>query len=295
MTLLAYWQHSLSPFVPHLQFTENIGVRWYGLAYVLGFVGGAWFFQRSAKAGRSLLAADKAWDFIVVLVAGVMIGGRLGSFVFYHLGDLLHDPLSLFRVWEGGMASHGGFIGLAIALWWYARRQRLPFLHLTDLTVAIGPLGLMLGRIANFINGELWGKPADVPWAVLFPQSPWPLVPRHPSQLYEAALEGALLLACTQACFWRSTFVRRHPGRLTGVFLVGYALVRIFCELFREPDAELILGLSRGTFYSVFMLLAGIAWLLVVRRNPPVVIKSPAALSSTARSCATGHRNDMKA
>ncbi len=267
MLPLAYWQHEFTPFVPFLRFTETIGVRWYGLAYVLGFVGGAWFFQRCARAGRSQLPAEKAWDFIVVLVAGVMIGGRLGSFLFYHPTDLIHDPLSLFRVWEGGMASHGGFLGLAIAMSWYARSQKLPFFHLTDITVAIGPLGLLFGRIANFINGELWGKPADVPWAVLFPQSPWPLVPRHPSQLYEAALEGAFLLALMQWRFWRSDVVRSQPGRLTGEFLTGYALVRIFCEAFREPDAELILGLSRGTFYSIFMLLAGVIW-FAMRRKP---------------------------
>jgi phosphatidylglycerol:prolipoprotein diacylglycerol transferase len=268
MSLLAYWVHHLSPFVPFLRFSENIGVRWYGVAYILGFVGGAWLFQRYAKAGRSRLPAEKAWDFIVVLVAGVMIGGRLGSFVFYHPSDLVHDPLSFFRVWEGGMASHGGFIGVAIALVWYARSQKLPFAHLADIVVSAGPLGLMLGRIANFINGELWGKITGVPWAVIFPLSAPPgmpldlIQPRHPSQLYEAALEGALMLAYMQWRFWRSDIVRTRPGRLTGEFLVGYGLARIVCEMFREPDAELILGLSRGSFYSIFMLLAGVVWIV---------------------------------
>jgi phosphatidylglycerol:prolipoprotein diacylglycerol transferase len=263
MLPLAYWHHSFSPFVPFLRFSENIGVRWYGLAYVLGFVGGAWLIQRAAKAGRSQLAADKTWDLIVVLVAGVMIGGRFGSFVFYHPEDLIHDPLSFFRVWEGGMASHGGFIGLAVAIGWYARSQRLPFLHLADVVVSAGPLGLLFGRIANFINGELWGKIADVPWAVIFPLSappgqPFDLIqPRHPSQLYEAALEGALLLAYVQWRFWRSEIARRKPGHLAGEFLIGYGIVRIICEQFREPDAGLILGLSRGAFYSIFMVIAG--------------------------------------
>ena len=269
MLPLAYWHHNFSPFVPFLRFTETIGVRWYGLAYVLGFVGGAWLFQRYAKAGRSQLPAEKAWDFIIVLVAGVMIGGRLGSFVFYHPDDLIHDPLSFFRVWEGGMASHGGFIGLAVAIFLYARSQHLSYFHLTDITVSAGPLGLLLGRIANFINGELWGKPADVPWAVVFPQSPLPLVPRHPSQLYEAAMEGALMLGYMQWRFWRSDVVRSQPGRLSGEFLIGYGIVRIVGEVFREPDQDvsLILGLSRGSFYSIFMIVAGGMWVALSRRS----------------------------
>jgi len=273
MLPLAYWVHHFSPFVPFLQFTENIGVRWYGLSYVLGFVSGAWLFQRYAKAGRSQLPADKAWDFIVALVAGVMIGGRLGSFLFYHPADFIHDPLSFFRVWEGGMASHGGFIGLAIAIGWYARSQRLPYFHLTDITVSAGPLGLLLGRLANFINGELWGKITDAPWAVIFPLSAAPgtpvdlIQPRHPSQLYEAALEGALMFGYMQWRFWRSDVVRTQPGRLSGEFLIGYGIVRIICEHFREPDAELILGLSRGSFYSIFMVVAGIVWIALSRRS----------------------------
>jgi phosphatidylglycerol:prolipoprotein diacylglycerol transferase len=280
MPPLAYWVHDFSPFVPYLQFTENIGVRWYGLAYVLGFVGGAWLINRAAKAGRSQLPVEKTWDLILVLVAGVMIGGRLGSFIFYHPEDLLHDPLSIFRVWEGGMASHGGFIGLAIAIAWYARSQRLPFLHLADVVVSAGPLGLLFGRIANFINGELWGKIADVPWAVIFPLSASPgkpldhIQPRHPSQLYEAALEGALMLAYVQWRFWRSDVARVTPGRLSGEFLIGYGLVRIFGEQFREPDATLILGLSRGAFYSIFMIIAGAAIIAVSLRSPKSEAKS---------------------
>ena len=273
MPPLAYWVHNLSPFVPYLQFTEKIGVRWYGLAYVLGFVGGAWLIQRAAKAGRSQLHVDKTWDLIVALVAGVMIGGRLGSFIFYHPEDFIHDPLSFFRVWEGGMASHGGFIGLAVAIALYARSQRVPFLHLSDVVVSAGPLGLLFGRIANFINGELWGNIVDVPWAVIFPLSKPPgtpldqIQPRHPSQLYEAALEGGLMLAYVQWRFWRSDITRVTPGRLTGEFLIGYGLVRIIGEQFREPDAALILGLSRGAFYSIFMVIAGAVMIFISLRS----------------------------
>jgi len=284
MPPLAYWVHNLSPFVPYLQFTEKIGVRWYGLAYVLGFVGGAWLIQRAAKARRSQLHADKTWDLIVALVAGVMIGGRLGSFIFYHPEDFIHDPLSFFRVWEGGMASHGGFIGLAVAIAWYARSQRVPFLHLSDVVVSAGPLGLLFGRIANFINGELWGNIVDVPWAVIFPLSKPPgtpldqIQPRHPSQLYEAALEGGLMLAYVQWRFWRSDITRVTPGRLTGEFLIGYGIVRIIGEQFREPDRDVtpIFGLSRGAFYSIFMVIAGAVMIFISLRAKKSILK-PAA------------------
>jgi phosphatidylglycerol:prolipoprotein diacylglycerol transferase len=263
----AYWVHNLSPFV--IRFGENFGIRWYGLAYVLGFLAGGWMMMRYHRAGRSALPADKVPDFIVALVFGVLIGGRLGYFLLYDFDLLVHQPLVLLRVWEGGMSSHGGFIGGVLALWWFARRNGLSFLHLGDVVATTVPVGLLLGRIANFINGELWGKVTRVPWAVIFPKSASDgmpaahILPRHPSQLYEAALEGALLLAFLQWRFWKSDVVRTQPGRLSGEFLVAYAVVRTAGEIFREPDAPLILGLSRGTFYSIFLLLAGAV--LIVR------------------------------
>ncbi|HVU22781.1 MAG TPA: prolipoprotein diacylglyceryl transferase [Opitutus sp.] len=265
MIVFAYWTHHLSPFLgPHW---GNFGVRYYGLSYLLGFVAGWWLLVRYAKAGRSRLPAPKVADLIVVLVLGVMIGGRLGSFLLYHPEQLWHDPLSFFRVWEGGMASHGGMAGVAIALIWFARSNRIPFLHLADLVTSVAPAGLLFGRIANFINGELWGKPATVPWAVIFPTSPTPLVPRHPSQLYEAGLEGVLLLAFMQWRFWRSDLVFTKPGRLSGEFLIAYAIARAIGEIFREPDASLILGLSRGTFYSIFLVAGGMALIAHAERE----------------------------
>lgn len=262
---LAYWTHDLSPFL--LRIGENFGIRWYGVAYLLGFVVGAWLLRRYAQSGRSKLPAALVMDFMTALVIGVMVGGRLGYFVFYQPSALFHDPLVLLRVWEGGMASHGGFLGVIAALAWFARKHRIPFLHLGDLVAASSAAGLLFGRIANFINGELWGKPTDVPWAFIFPDSPLPLVPRHPSQLYEAALEGALLLAFAQWRFWRTSIVAKHPGVLAGEFLTAYGLVRILGELFREPDATLIIGLSRGTFYSVFTIAAGLALIILARRR----------------------------
>ena len=265
--VLAYWTHDWSPFL--IRFTENFGIRYYGLSYLLGFVVGAALLHAYARAGRSQLPSDKISDLIVALVLGVMIGGRLGSFLLYHPKQLLSDPLSFFRVWEGGMASHGGMVGVAIAIAWFARSQKIPFLHLADLIVTIAPAGLFFGRIANFINGELWGKPATVPWAVIFPASPYPLVPRHPSQLYEAILEGALLLAFMQWRFWRSTVTRDTPGRLTSEFLIAYAIARAIGEVFREPDADvtLIFGLSRGTFYSLFLVVAGVIFIVWSKRT----------------------------
>ncbi|HUJ44849.1 MAG TPA: prolipoprotein diacylglyceryl transferase [Opitutaceae bacterium] len=271
---LAYWVHDLSPFV--VRFGENFGIRWYGLAYVLGFLAGGWLMMRYYRAGRSALSADRVPDFIVALVAGVLIGGRLGYFLLYDFDLLRLHPLVLLRVWEGGMASHGGFLGVVLAVWWFARRTGLPFLHLGDILVTTVPVGLLFGRLANFVNGELWGKITTVPWAVIFPKSapegtPLALVaPRHPSQLYEAALEGVVLLALMQWRLWKSGVVRTQPGRLSGEFLLAYAVARCLGEIFREPDAPLILGLSRGTFYSILVAIAGVALIVrSVRRRTP--------------------------
>lgn len=259
-----YWTHDWSPFL--IRFGENVGIRYYGLAYLLGFVAGAFLFARAWRAGRSPLPVDRISDLMVALVLGVMIGGRLGSFLLYNPEQLLSDPLSFFRVWDGGMASHGGMVGVAVGVAWFARSQRIPFLQLADLIVSAAPVGLFLGRIANFINGELWGRPTTVAWAVIFPHSPWPLVPRHPSQLYEAALEGLVLLAYAQWRFWRTPVTARAPGSLSGEFLIAYAVLRSVGELFREPDATLIAGLSRGTFYSLFLIVIGVGLIAWARR-----------------------------
>lgn len=265
MIPLAYWTHNLSPFL--IRFTDDIGIRYYGLSYLLGFVTAALLLNRYWRAGRSQLPREKISDFMIALVLGVMIGGRLGSFLLYHPEQLIEEPLSFFRVWEGGMASHGGMVGVAIAVAWFARVQKISFLHLSDLVTSAAPLGLFFGRIANFINGELWGKPSTVAWAMIFPASPRPLVPRHPSQLYEALLEGVVLFSYMQLRFWRSDCVKTSPGRISGEFLIAYALLRAIGETFREPDAALILGLSRGTFYSIFLIAGGCALIAISGRS----------------------------
>jgi len=280
MTPLAYWVDRLDPFLgPHW---GAFGVRYYGLSFAVGFLAAAWLLQRYALACRSLVAGNQIGDLMVAVVFGVLLGGRIGSYVLYDgWKNFRVDPLGIFRVWEGGMASHGGMVGVAIALAWFARSNRIPFLHLGDLIASAAPVGLFFGRIANFINGELWGKVSYVRWAVIFPRSapldvPVTMIaPRHPSQLYEAFLEGLVLFVFVQFRFWRSGIVLRRPGRLAGEFLLAYALVRVIGERFREPDEgiALILGLSRGTFFSLLMVLFG-AW-LCIRRGQPLTPPAP--------------------
>ena len=262
----ADWVHHLDPFL--IRFSENFGIRYYGLAYVLGFAGAVWLLHRYHRAGRSPFGGNTIGDLITYIVFGVMLGGRFGYFLLYQSDLIFRDPLALLRVWEGGMSSHGGFVGVVVALLLFARKHRVPFFSVSDLIVTTAPVGLFFGRIANFINGELYGTTTSVPWAVIFPHSAsanTPLhliIPRHPSQLYEAALEGVVLFAFMQGRFWCSDVTRVQPGRLGGEFLVAYAGVRMLGELFREPDAGLILGVSRGTFYSVFLIGAGLVLIL---------------------------------
>ncbi len=251
------------------------GIRWYGLAYVAGFLIASWLMWLYARKGRLPLNADQRSTLLMALVLGVLLGGRLGYYLFYVIlgdpvrrADFFAHPLMIFRVWEGGMASHGAFIGGILGLWWFARKSKLGFLRLGDVVATLAPPGVMIGRLANFVNGELWGKvpTSHVPWAMIFPIRDGDTIvgwtpPRHPSQLYEAATEGLLLLIYTQWRWWKSKPPGQPgalpPGRLAGEYLIGYALVRIFCEQFREPDAGLLLGLSRGSFFSLFMILVG--------------------------------------
>ncbi|MDX2110540.1 MAG: prolipoprotein diacylglyceryl transferase [Verrucomicrobiota bacterium] len=276
-TPLAYWVHNLSPDI--IRFTDKLAIRWYGLAYIMGFIVAAVLLRLYYKRGRSPVTPEQSESLMIAMVLGVFIGGRLGYMLLYDLPAFLSNPLLFFRFWEGGMASHGGFIGVLIAVIWFTRSAKVPFLRLADIIVTLAPPGLFFGRIANFINGELWGRVTTEPWAVLFPGSPMvdkaPAVfveslgtfinPRHPSQIYEAALEGLLLFIYTQWRFWRRNPAKACNGQLAGEFLIGYALVRIFCEYFREPDADLIAGLSRGSFYSIFFVVAGTGIIVFAR------------------------------
>jgi len=232
-----------------------IVIRWYALAYIAGLFGGLLY-------AKSLAARDSLWgaiprpsaadldDLLLYATLGVILGGRLAYVFFYQPGYFLGKPLEILAIWSGGMSFHGGMAGAALAMVLFARARGLPVLSLFDLAATVAPLGLMLGRIANFINGELWGRVADVPWAVVFPHG-GPFA-RHPSQLYEAATEGLLLLIVLAVLVRRVGYHR--PGLITGVFGAGYALARIGCEFFREPDAQL--GFLFGGFATMGMLLS---------------------------------------
>lgn len=264
-----YWLHDLSPFL--IQFSENFGIRYYGLAYALAFVIAAFLLAAYHKRGLSPLNKEQQTNTLFFLILGVMVGGRFGYFLFYEPLSLIRDPLSLVQVWKGGMASHGGFIGVTIAVWLIARKTKIHFLHLGDLIASLAPPGLLLGRIANFINGELWGKPSSVDWAVRFPDAPdGGIEPRHPSQLYEAFLEGGLMLAYTQWRLWKSPVLKHSPGQLSGEFLLGYSIARIIGEQFREPDLGVALTfgfLSRGSTLSLLMALTGVSLIVYAKRN----------------------------
>lgn len=270
-----YWAHDLSPFLVRFPAGWPVdGIRWYGLAYVTGFLVAAWLLRVYFRKGRSPLNDDMQATLMTAGILGTVVGGRLGYVLGYMLvrdpGALAKDPWVIFKVNQGGMSSHGGMIGIALAVAWCARRFKVSFLRLADIVVTLGPPGILFGRIANFINGELWGRETDVPWAVVFRfpdvrEAVW-LTPRHPSQLYAAALEGALLLLWTQWRFWKKEPL--PEGQVAGECLIGYALVRIVGEFWREPDAgvSLVLGLSRGQFYSVFLAVAGVLVVWWARR-----------------------------
>lgn len=255
--------------------TESFGIRYYGLAYLLGFVAGAVLLRLYWKFGRSPMDPNMQADLLFWIIIGTIVGGRIGYFVFYSPATFFEAPLDLFKVWEGGMASHGGFIGILLGFWWFARKNNLPWLVVGDIVCTIGPPGVLFGRIANFMNQELWGHVTDVAWAVRFSKSAPPgtppefIPPRHPSQLYEAALEGLLMLIYAQVRIWLTPKVLQTPGRLSGEFLLGYAAVRIFGEQFREHDPGILpfLGLNRGAWLSFGLAAAGIALIIHARRS----------------------------
>lgn len=268
----SYWVHDLSPFV--VRFTDSLGIRYYGLAYVLAFLVAAMLLHIYWRKGRSQLDPKAQSDLMLAIIIGVLLGGRLGYFLLYSPMALLREPFALFRIWDGGMASHGGFVGVSVALVWFVRKHKLPWRPVADILVTLAPPGLFFGRVANFINGELWGKVSYVRWAVIFLKSApldTPLTaipPRHPSQLYEALLEGLFLAVYTQLRFWRSRVARERPGQLAGEFFILYAAARAIGEMFREPDASLMFNLSRGTFYSLFLVIGGLILLGMSRCKP---------------------------
>ncbi len=246
-------------------------IRWYALAYIFGILLG-WLYARAiirnetlwgGKAPMTVVDYD---DFIVWVTLGIILGGRIGYVLFYNPAYFLAHPGEILQLWNGGMSFHGGFAGCVIAVLLFAWRREIPVLSLGDITCAVGPIGLCLGRLANFINGELWGRPSDVPWAMVFPNGG--SQPRHPSQLYEAALEGVVLLLVLTFAI-RAGALKR-PGLVIGLFAIGYALARSFCEMFREPDAQLGFlfgGLTMGMLLSAPLFLAGLSFAVYALRQ----------------------------
>jgi phosphatidylglycerol:prolipoprotein diacylglycerol transferase len=239
-------------------------VRWYGLAYVAGFLIAWWILKVLDERWDVGLGPDGRMVTIVACLVGLIVGARLGYVIVYGVGTYFADPLKILAVWDGGMSFHGGLVGLLLAGAWLAHHYKVPFLRLGDIGAVAAPAGLMLGRIANFINGELWGRVTTAPWGVVFPGAP--LVngvnlPRHPSQLYEAGLEGLVLLIVMLLL----ARTKRADGFLIGWMLTLYGVFRIFVELFRQPDVQLGFiagGVTMGQILSVPMIVAGI-WLIV--------------------------------
>jgi len=261
-------------FDPVLVHLGPFAIRWYALAYIAGILLG-WLYARAlirseklwgGKAPMSLIDFD---DFVLWVTLGIILGGRTGYVLFYNFEYFAAHPLEILQLWQGGMSFHGGFTGCVVAVILFARKRGIPILSLGDITCAVGPIGIFLGRLANFINGELWGRPADVPWAMIFPNG-GPL-PRHPSQLYEAFLEGLVLFAVL-ALLVRAGALKR-PGLIIGSFAVVYAIARSTSEFFRQPDAQLGFlwgGATMGQLLSVPLLLAGVGFIVYALRRSPL-------------------------
>ena len=268
LSLLPYPQ-----FDPVLVSFGPFAIRWYALAYICGILLG-WLYARAIIANESYWGGPAPFtvadydDFVLWVTLGIILGGRTGYVLFYNLDHFIAHPAEIVQVWKGGMSFHGGFLGCVLAVVLFALKRRIPFLSLGDVTCAVGPIGLFLGRLANFVNGELWGRPTDVPWAMIFPGRDAGGVPRHPSQLYEATLEGLVLFAILMVLIRRGALKR--PGFIIGAFAIVYAVMRSFCELFREPDVQLGFlwrGTTMGMLLSVPLLLAGIGFVAYALRR----------------------------
>lgn len=238
----------------------DIEMHWYGVTYLIGFALGWWLGRlRAAKAGSGW-TKQQVDDLLTLVMLGVIIGGRLGYVLFYDFGSYLRDPLEIFKVWHGGMSFHGGLLGALAAFWYFAKTRKMSFWAVSDFVAPLVPQAIMWGRLGNFINGELWGKPGDVPWAIVFPRAD--NLPRHPTQLYEAFLEGLVLFII----LWIYSAKPRKPGQVSGLFAVGYGVARIWVEFVRVPDAHLgylAFGwLTMGQVLCVPVILIGL-WLML--------------------------------
>lgn len=250
-----------------------LAIRWYSLSYVVGLLLAWRYCLRLAKKPPHLVTAEQLDDFLTWAVLGVILGGRLGFVLFYQPAFYLANPGGILKVWEGGMSFHGGLAGVSLAMIIFARRRQIKLLALTDMVGAAAPIGLFLGRVANFINGELYGRVTDVPWAVIFRHAG--NQPRHPSQLYEAVLEGLVVFAIQAWMIFGPLKSLRRPGLTTGIFIGGYALARMSVEYFRQPDEYIgeggfmVLGTTWGQWLSIPLLLGGAYLVWRAMRRPP--------------------------
>lgn len=260
-THLRFDQLGLDPVALDLGFFQ---IKWYSLAYITGILIGWWYLLKLLAQPGAPMARRHADDLIFYATLGIILGGRIGYVLFY-APEMFANPARILRLWDGGMSFHGGAVGVSIALILFARRHGLHWLRIHDYVACAVPFGLFFGRLANFVNGELWGKPTEMPWGIIFPRTvPFgiPDPARHPSQLYEAGLEGLLLFAILWFAFWR-TKARYDPGKLVGLFLVGYGAARFTVEFFREPDSQLrefaeATGLHMGQWLTLPMIVGGI-------------------------------------
>ena len=250
---------------------HGFALRWYSLAYIGGILGGWWLLTRMLRSWGPPMAKDHADAFITWATVGIIVGGRLGYVLFYDFARFAAAPLDVFKLWEGGMAFHGGVIGSVVAIFFFARANGLSWLRIADYVACVEPIGQFLGRLANFVNGELWGRVTGSNWGMIFPGA-GPL-PRHPSQLYEAAFEGLFLFAVLMTLFWR-TRARALPGRLVGAASLTFGIVRFVIEFFREPDAQvgyLALGLTMGQWLCLPMIVIGLGLIVASTRRAAVV------------------------
>ena len=278
---MTHYVHNINPVV--FELGGPLAVRWYGISYLLGFIAAILLLRRWSKKGEFEVPVPEVSNFVVMLAFfGVFLGGRLGYVLLYSFGSFLENPLYIFKVWEGGMASHGGLVGIILFMLWYARKHKHSFWNLADNMACTATLGIAFGRLANFVNGELWGRVTTMKWAVIFPQerglyygqydlpmiekmvAAGELLPRHPSQLYQAFAEGFLVFGIM--LLLRRTAWGKRPGALGASVLALYAIARIGMEFFREPDSTIYFGwLTKGQLYSILMIV-GAATIIYKRR-----------------------------
>jgi phosphatidylglycerol---prolipoprotein diacylglyceryl transferase len=274
---LQWTDFNLSPVALDLGFFQ---LRWYSLAYIAGILIGWWYLTKLLDQPGAPMAKRHADDFVFYATLGIILGGRLGYALFYD-PRLLTEPIQLVKLWEGGMSFHGGFYAVIIAIWWFCRKNELNLLRVCDYVACAAPFGPFFGRLANFVNGELWGRPSDLPWAMVFPGAG--PEPRHPSQLYEAGLEGVFMFIVLWLMFWK-TDARYQPGKLVGTGLIIYGVSRSLLELVRQPDAgleNLSWGLTMGQTLSLPMLIAGI-YLVATAKRRRVRVEGIAGTASVA-------------